>query len=493
MSELFDELSRAEKLPSPPGVALQILQLNRQDNLEIDALADVVARDPAIVAKLLKAANSSSFGRPGQIADLQQAIMTLGLRSVNVLALSFSLAKTVEPTNEGAFDYVRYWTSTAVTTTAAQYLAAEHAPESRDEAFLAGLLCDVARLALAEVAPSRYKLVLKESERCGVPIEEAERRRLGTDHATLGKELLASWELPEVLCKAIGAHHEPERAGAPDSPAGKLARVLNVATTCGELFAGGEVDLETARLGKRAFEYLGLDAEACSALLKVIQERLPEMSEMLDLEQSDPGVLADIRIQASEHLVRESLALSQQMQVVSKDAERLEEEKNELEARATTDPLTGLRNRGFFDEVLAEWLSGSDPVGLLLCDIDHFKSVNDTHGHQVGDDLLRAVANAVQSEVGADDVVARYGGEELAVLCPVAEPTALADRAEAIRKAIADVGVAAEGARVSRTVSIGGYVARGGQGLTPRLVIERADAELYRAKSDGRDRVYISS
>ncbi|MCP5045268.1 MAG: HDOD domain-containing protein, partial [bacterium] len=92
MSELLEKLRDANSIPSPPGVALEIIRLNQRDDVDIDELTEVVTRDPAIVAKLLRMANSSSFGRPGQVSDIRQAVMTLGLRSVNLLALSFSLA-----------------------------------------------------------------------------------------------------------------------------------------------------------------------------------------------------------------------------------------------------------------------------------------------------------------------------------------------------------------------------------------------------------------
>src|ERR1700712_508948 len=108
--------------------------------------------------------------------------------------------------------------------------------------------------------------------------------------------------------------------------------------------------------------------------------------------------------------------------LVQRDVSKRKAMEVQLSALARTDPLTGLANRRAFDEVLArEWsraLRESGPISLLLLDVDLFKDLNDRYGHQAGDDCLRAVSGAVLSAVRASDIVARYGGEELAVILP---------------------------------------------------------------------------
>ena len=106
----------AQLAGQPPGVALEIIRMNQDDEIEIADLASVIARDPAIAAKLLRAANSSQMGRPGQVADIEDAIMVLGLRSVNLLALSFSLTANIATNENEGFDYSRFWIQSAVNT-----------------------------------------------------------------------------------------------------------------------------------------------------------------------------------------------------------------------------------------------------------------------------------------------------------------------------------------------------------------------------------------
>jgi diguanylate cyclase (GGDEF)-like protein len=160
------------------------------------------------------------------------------------------------------------------------------------------------------------------------------------------------------------------------------------------------------------------------------------------------------------------------------------------EARASTDGLTGLPNRRYFDEfcsLLARRRRAEDDVGVLMIDIDRFKGLNDRHGHQVGDDVLREVASAIATAVREDDVPARYGGEEFAVLLRNPTATVAVDVGERVRVAVAGLDLRPLGvARVS--VSVGAAVAHEA-GEPIETVIERADRALYLAKRRGRDRV----
>jgi len=161
-----------------------------------------------------------------------------------------------------------------------------------------------------------------------------------------------------------------------------------------------------------------------------------------------------------------------------------------LRSDASTDALTGCANRGRFDSVLGRLTAEADsPVSLLLVDIDHFKRVNDVHGHVVGDEVLRAVADALRLAARDTDLVARYGGEEFAVVMRNTRAAAALEVAERIRRRVAtDVH------RVPVTVSVG--VATAGPGPNgagdPAQLVSRADAALYDAKSGGRDRVVVA-
>jgi diguanylate cyclase (GGDEF)-like protein len=162
-----------------------------------------------------------------------------------------------------------------------------------------------------------------------------------------------------------------------------------------------------------------------------------------------------------------------------------------LEHAALTDALTGMQNRRYFDDALTEYLDEfrriDKPVGLMILDLDHFKQVNDTHGHDIGDEVLRAVAKCLKDMTRYHDVVARLGGEEFAIVAPNMDKERLFALAERIRKAIAATTVISGNVRLKITASLG--LATWDRKESAEAFYRRADKQLYDAKRQGRNRV----
>ena len=160
------------------------------------------------------------------------------------------------------------------------------------------------------------------------------------------------------------------------------------------------------------------------------------------------------------------------------------------------DPLTGLANQRHFRSVLLREIeivarSGNSAL-LLMLDIDHFKQVNDTHGHLAGDKVLQAVARCISACVRPQDTVARYGGEEFAIVMPDCQAAYGEAVAERIRQSIAALTIAVTPLlELKITASVGGAFAPVWVRSTADLWIERADTQLYLAKAQGRNRVCI--
>jgi len=165
---------------------------------------------------------------------------------------------------------------------------------------------------------------------------------------------------------------------------------------------------------------------------------------------------------------------------------------------AVTDPLTKLHNRRYLDNHLSALFEESTlrglPVSVLLLDIDHFKSINDTYGHDAGDEVLREFANRVRALTRGIDIVARFGGEEVVVLMPDTPLEGAHTVAERIRERIGATPFSIHrGTRtVEITVSIGVAARRAEDGEADAL-LKRADLALYKAKGDGRDRVVAAA
>lgn len=184
---------------------------------------------------------------------------------------------------------------------------------------------------------------------------------------------------------------------------------------------------------------------------------------------------------------------------LDKALQALEEANARLRDFSRRDGLTGLYNRGYLDERLAAVCNASQrmhgSIALLMIDVDHFKSINDRHGHTAGDACLRGISRRLESLLGdvPNALLARYGGEEFAILlsdCPAEDAMELAQR---IRTTLAAQPIECEPRPIPVTVSIGVHIVPAGVPCTAADLLRQADARLYRAKRAGRDRVDVST
>ena len=173
--------------------------------------------------------------------------------------------------------------------------------------------------------------------------------------------------------------------------------------------------------------------------------------------------------------------------------ERILALQTDLRVQATRDHLTGLFNRGTVLEIAQRELAQSerrgDAAALILADLDHFKHVNDTHGHQIGDAVLCEAARRLSARVRVYDVLGRYGGEEFLILLPGCNLGRAREIAERLRTSIAGMPVETPAGPVSITMSFGVAVANRGDSVSWDDFVRAADQALYRAKHAGRNRV----
>lgn len=232
-----------------------------------------------------------------------------------------------------------------------------------------------------------------------------------------------------------------------------------------------------------SFQY---EAEGSSHLLNV--RYIPELNWYLFAEKNEDAMLGDIRNTLYSNLALASLVTAIVLLLTSLTISRYQ---GRLETMATTDKLTGLANRQAFEILIGQMLREAErvkkPLAVLLMDIDHFKTFNDTYGHLVGDKVIQHVATVIRSTLRQSDIVCRWGGEEFLAMIKNCSPEQGLQIAENICAAVRHAPFQLDGVALNITISIG--VASGFE--EERLLVE-ADAALYAAKDAGRNRVQVA-
>ncbi|MEN9222137.1 MAG: diguanylate cyclase [Thermostichus sp. BF3_bins_97] len=199
--------------------------------------------------------------------------------------------------------------------------------------------------------------------------------------------------------------------------------------------------------------------------------------------------------------VRAGLRLQRLTQALAQANRQLQARNDLLESLSLTDPLTGMLNRRALDQALPHLLRQVGPrfgearyryLCLLMMDVDHFKQVNDNHGHYIGDCVLQAIAGRLQNQLRPSSLLYRYGGEEFVCITPGLNPSRSYRYADFLRRVIANHPIAVSPKRsLPITITIGGAVITEDHHLEPEAALQQADEALYQAKQAGRNRVHI--
>lgn len=513
--------SASTSLPSMPGAVLRLLQVFSDPDVSVDDVVEILRTDPALASRILKAANSSIVGASRPTSELKRAAMMLGKKTVTTLALSFSLEddSLVDGAHSKLFN--QYWIQSFVTGITASLLAKKYRCVAADEAFVVGLLSRIGRLGALTFAGDEYAAAVNQSEQSGQEVDRMKLTKLDASCEQLTQTYLEAWKLPEHFREqitAMTASADCDRAGLVErrhiTADLQPCELFRISSAAGSLYVGENAGIALATLHE-LLESLGGDADQhLDALMADVLEEFSGYADMLDMPADSFGSAASLRERATAQLIeitmRADLPESRQerqsteasshgsaeaganspTEQMHSEMDWLRRRVEDLAKQLTIDPMTKVFNRQYFDRhlesVIVRCRASEMPASILFVDVNKFKTINDTYGHQAGDAVICSVAQALADNVRTDDIVARYGGDEFVVLCQTTELPGLAAQATRLDDRLSNLIVNCEAHELLVSMAIGGATGiPGAESDFDRRLLHEADLAMYEAKQAG--------
>lgn len=457
---LVDSLaSRAQRLCSLPSVAMRVIELTSNPQVDARALKECIENDPALTCKILRVVNSSLFGLSREVSDLNQALTLLGSKPLKLLVLGFSLPSGLFTGVSGEV-LGRYWRRTLTKAVAARELSETIWRQSGDEPFIAGLLQDLGALVCIQELGLPYARFLEKVVALDRQLLPMEVEALGVDHTQLSAKILAQWGLPESLVSAV-------RWRPPDEPlpetAGALAQILQLAELLCQLVVDGHAaalaELRTlgqrhCRLSDAQLQQLVAQLEErVKGLADVLSLQLPAGLDYVDVLAQAQSLLADAATSAALDLLRGNSGQRTQLESVSGEVQELSRSLREAahavrrapvrgpaaaetpvaavppepppEAPAEVEPETSHvaspRLPEFVNQAAGACRQSRCALSLLLLDVKHLERLRSSRGPAIADQAGRLV-QSVCLRLGHPGMrMLRHGANGYALILPACD------------------------------------------------------------------------
>ena len=496
MHTLQEHIDANINLPSPPAIAVRIIEAVQKEETSFDELAAIITADPALSSRILRVANSSFYALPSKVDSIQRALAVIGSNALKNIALSFVIAGEMRAPAQGAFDYDFFWKRSVTAAVSGDLIAALIGKKS-DDVFVTALLQDIGVAIMYLSKPDEYAKVLDKKRATGSPIVTAEIDIFGFDHQEIGMAVLKKWGLPPCIYEPVGNHHTCNNESTGN---GSPADVLNLSDKLSSMYHGARSAFKMQEFKKILNSRYGIDEPLVDTLVDQVAERSVQILSFFEIDPGDMKPFSQMLQRANEELGKANLSYEQlviELKQAKDTAENLARElqtaNDKLRALAFRDGLTGLYNHRFFQEHMDREVSKAiryqRPLSLIMFDLDHFKQFNDQYGHPVGDKVLKATADTILETVRTSDVVARYGGEEFAAVLPETGLKGAVILAERMRQRVEQLQLEASGRMINITISLGVSTWEPGADATDKAaIIDAADRALYKSKKDGRNK-----
>ncbi|RKX26756.1 MAG: hypothetical protein DRP46_10530 [Candidatus Zixiibacteriota bacterium] len=307
--DIFKKILEDNKeLSSLPQVIVEVINIANDPDSSISSLAGVIKKDPALTAKLLRIVNSPYYCPAREITTIDQAVVTVGLRTVTSVALAASIYDKFKSMGR-SIDRIRFWRHSLEVALTSRHIAREAGYEPAEEAFAAGLLHDIGSLVLEASFPDEFAKNCRLAE-SGVRLTSVEQRTWGTNHARVGQFLLTQWKLPESICEAVGNHHVVYAEGEM-SPEHKLNQIVNLANHISKFRFREVPQPDKEEFGNKRIltENLGLSLDVLGDVEQNSISEVANESSYLDVEI---GSIEDI-LRDANHLLFKQYLIAEQL------------------------------------------------------------------------------------------------------------------------------------------------------------------------------------
>jgi two-component system, cell cycle response regulator len=301
----------------------------------------------------------------------------------------------------------------------------------------------------------------------------------------VGEYLTKSWGLPETFYIPIGHHHCPHNLSENVLDITTRTKLLHLSSLYIDVFNTSDINIHLGTIDHFVREY-GFSGKLNTAdLAKEIYQQAQDVLPVFEIQLKDDKDYANLLATAKLEMTKLSFEMIIELLEKNKEIEFLREQ-------TVLDGMTSILNYKGFCESLSRELSRAErykkSLSLIFADIDYFKMVNDTFGHQAGDHALKAVAVCLKNSLRVSDILARYGGEEFAVILPETNIENALLVAERLRKSIQSQQICYKEKTISLTMSFGIACLPSNHNLSSDRFIKMADDALYKAKKQGRNR-----
>lgn len=485
------------KMPSSPALAARILELINDPKSSVTDFGDVIRADPALSTRLLKTANSALFAQRTSVTTIERAVTILGLDRVKTVSLGFQLVAHLDRLGGAPFDMRRFWQHSLLRACLARSIAQQVVPEQQEEAFLVGLMQECGVLLLVQVLGSVYASLYR-SNLSPTAFYAVERVSFPYDHVMAISALAAEWNLPRMIAVPAERHHST--VGLAEEPS-EFERLSAVSYFVGGLRFVSDATVEPQEQSLREFwaTSLGLDKGAWAHTQHQARYEYEQISTLYGDMLPEEIDIAELLSEANRQLASAANDADQRVLNVKAERDAIHQEQRHLQGalrayreRAALDPLTNILNRGALAEAarkaVQQNLDQGTPIGVLFLDLDNFKRLNDTYGHQAGDRVLKALATMIAEEIGHTGSVGRYGGEEFVVILQDASAEETRQLGERIVRQVRTLDEGAHGVSGRVTCSVGAIWCDRLPANSAEELVACADELMYEAKRGGKDR-----